>query len=65
MVEFEVYKDGKNLSMLAPHATFGQSKMVLFLFFHLLTGTNPTILLDAIQQALILCLFLFYMLCVV
>ena len=33
-------------------------------FFHLLTFTNPTILLDAMLQALILCLSPFYMTCI-
>ena len=35
-----------------------------FSFFHLLTFTNPTILLDAMLQALIFCLSPFYMTCI-
>ena len=39
--------------------------MDLFLSYHLLVCTNPTILLDAMLQAFILCLFLSIMLYVV
>ena len=47
------------------YATFHQSKMVLFFFFHLLACNNPTILLDAMLHILILCLFFSYMFCVI
>ena len=44
---------------------FFQKKLITFLISRLLLCTNPTILLDAILEALIPCLNLFYMLCVV
>ena len=45
------------------YTTFHQSKTVFF--FYLLICTNHTILLDVMLQALNLCLFPFYMFCVV
>lgn len=36
-----------------------QWKLILFLFFHLLTCTNPSILLEAMLQALIIYLYIF------
>ena len=41
---------------------FINQKLVLFLFYHLLVCTNPTILSDAMLRSLILWLYLFYML---
>ena len=43
--------------------TFHQPKIVLFHFFHVLTFTNPTILLDAMLQVLILSLLILYLPC--
>ena len=42
------------------YTTFYQTKMILILFFHHVTCTNPTLLLDAMLHALILHLSFFY-----
>ena len=53
--------DGTN-KFLPSYTTFHQSKMVLFLFFFVLSSDmhQSTTLLGAMLQALILCLYIFY-----
>ena len=54
-------------SLLLPNKfilRFISKRAVLFLFSHLQTNTNPSIFSDAMPQALILCLYLYYRICV-
>ena len=60
MVKFAPLKAAKNVPVLSPHTTFYQSKTILFLFYHLVTSKNSTLLLNVMLQALILHVFIFF-----